>query len=1605
MTRFLQICGLVVAFCLALVGQAQAQTPDYRSPAEILGPALAGPYQQGLQPPHSLCYAPGTSAAQIQAIENRQRFDPPSSLLVSPFRAVTRWTQTVTNGGGLQQGDPTTLTYSFVPDGTAIPRDGQEASNLQQFLTNIYGSPTAWRALFAQATAAWSKSTGITYVYEPNDDGATFPDSPGVKGVRGDVRIGGHNIDGDGPGILAYNFFPDVGDMVIDTSQVSFYTNTSNNSLGLRNVVTHEMGHGLGLAHVCPIDQTKLMEPFVSSNFDGPQFDDVTAIQQLYGDKLEPNDSATKATDLGTASNQALTRDTVSIDGTSDTDFYQFATTGTDSLKATITLAPDGPTYLEGPQNADSTCTAGATFDPKSVNDLGMELLASNGQGGFTSVATANAQPVGGTETFDGTFLPGAGPYLVRVFGGTTNSAQRYKLSIAVGPATGPAPTPTPQPPAPADGPVVDLNGTGNDTQTPNGGRNTRGVDYTGSFRTGDPPTPVAPLTELYTRNASKIRSDGSFVVNSVVIKLTNIPDNCPDCTPPILDNEVLGIDPELLKNTGVTSKYETLEYNPSRDTQRRTFYGQLTLSGQQSSYLYEYLLHNVTYFNKLGRPNLQDRIVTFKIDDGSQTNEPFLATATIKILEPQSLVVTTAADSSGQDFQTSLREAMDFANQSGGGTVTFSDRVRGTINLVSPLPDLTTTTTIQGPGARLLTVRRGGGGNFSIFRVTQKGDVTLQGLTIANGQTPDTRGPTSYGGGIDLQGGQLTVTECNISGNNGASGGGIANRNGTLNVVSSLIAGNTATVNGGGIYSETGNASVDPTRGSTLISNSTLSGNTAAAGGGLYNDFGRTQLTSCTVTANTASTSNAGGGIASVGFVAANNAENNVRTIVGGTIVSGNSATDVDTVSSGTETGTPVVSFSSGGYNIVGRGNSVQNFNQPGDQRNINDASLGRLANNGGLTDTHALNADSVAINAGDPAFDPTADGALQFDQRGEGFPRVFGSAIDIGAYEAQNTNPTVDPTITPNPPRTNDTITVTPNGKTGSGRVLSYTYEFSVNGNLRQRSNSPKFDLSRNGNGNRGDTISVVVTANDGAGGVGTGTTSVVIVNSAPDFSVAIAPAAPKTNDVLIANLTAQTPNPQSPTNKTFDADGDNMTYTYVWKVNGVVRPNESNARYDLSKVGNGDVNDVVSVEVTSNDGFGGVTTRTDSVTVFNTPPVANSVSFRARAGELTSVLLSGSDADGDAPSFRIVNNAKKGTSEIRRDTSGRYILFYQAISSASGADEVKFVAVDRFGRTSDVATASITVDAKVVVTNRPPQAVSSTLDTRREVDVTKILLASDPDGDPLTYQRVGGPSKGTGEIKRDTDGKWKLFYRGSGAFTGSDLVKFVAIDDKNRSSNVATITINFINSPPTAFDGGLRLLAGTSDSVVLLGKDVDSDTLSFKRVGGPSKGTAEIKKDANGVWKLFYTNSAAFTGDDEVRFVAVDTSGATSNVAKITIIVQGQPNRPPVAQNGTLSATGGVETSVVLQATDPDGDPVTYKRVGGPTNGTGAIRKDTDGVWKLFYTARFGYIGSDEVRFVAFDDKGRSGNVAAISITVQAPPAAVKSGSATSGSAGSS
>ncbi|MCE7969427.1 MAG: hypothetical protein DYG94_11895 [Leptolyngbya sp. PLA3] len=373
-------------------------------------------------PVPALCFEPGSVSDEAAYAFSLVLFGD-----YARYQQTNRWSSTTLSGGGLTQGTPTILTYSFVPDGTFCPNITGWSGNsvLFAWLNSRYGSQATWKPLFDQVFARWASLTGLSYVYEPNDDGVNLNQNAGVAGVRGDVRIAAMPLDGNS-GVLAYNNFPQDGDMVFDAYD-SFYNSTSSNSLRLRNVAAHEHGHGLGMLHVCPANGTKLMEPFVSTAYDGPQTDDILNGNRHYGDYNEHNDTPATATALGDPG-FGVSQTNVSIDDNADVDYYSFTVNEPKQIVAGVT--PRGGEYQQGTQT--SSCNTGTLTNYDVVHDLAIDLFDSDG---VTLLATTDDFGVGVAETLNALVID-PGTYYLRVRGDSTNACQLYDLLVSTLPAT-----------------------------------------------------------------------------------------------------------------------------------------------------------------------------------------------------------------------------------------------------------------------------------------------------------------------------------------------------------------------------------------------------------------------------------------------------------------------------------------------------------------------------------------------------------------------------------------------------------------------------------------------------------------------------------------------------------------------------------------------------------------------------------------------------------------------------------------------------------------------------------------------------------------------------------------------------------------------------------------------------------------------------------------------------------------------------------------------------------------------------------------------------------------------------------------------------------------
>ena len=334
-----------------------------------------------------------------------------------------------------------------------------------------------------------------------------------------------------------------------------------------------------------------------------------------------------------------------------------------------------------------------------------------------------------------------------------------------------------------------------------------------------------------------------------------------------------------------------------------------------------------------------------------------------------------------------SLRQAILDANAAAGAdTITFD--VSGTITLASSLPPISGAAglTIDGTGQ---TVIISGNHAVSVMMIVNIGAVlTVQNLTIANGNS------AIFGAILNI--GTLTVTDSTISDNVGIAGPGAIYNSGTLTVNNSTFSGNVSLYGG---FSESGGAIYNV--GTLTVNNSTFSDNSVedeeGFGGAIYN-YGTLNVSNSTFSGNSA---DFGGAIYNYGgaLTVSNStfSDNSAEEGLGGAILNGGSATLKNTIVANSPSGGNCSgAFSDGDGNL-----SYPDTTCPG----INaDPLLGSLADNGGPTQTMALDTNSPAIDAAVDANCPATD------QRGVARPQ--GAGCDIGAYEVEvsNTAPLAD-------------------------------------------------------------------------------------------------------------------------------------------------------------------------------------------------------------------------------------------------------------------------------------------------------------------------------------------------------------------------------------------------------------------------------------------------------------------------------------------------------------------------------------------------------------------------------------------------------------------
>ena len=513
----------------------------------------------------------------------------------------------------------------------------------------------------------------------------------------------------------------------------------------------------------------------------------------------------------------------------------------------------------------------------------------------------------------------------------------------------------------------------------------------------------------------------------------------------------------------------------------------------------------------------------------------------------------------------------------------------------------------------------------------------------------------------------------------------------------------------------------------------------------------------------------------------------------------------------------------------------------------------------------------------------------------------------------------------LEPDPPQTGDNLraVVETDAEDPEGDAVSYSYTWKKNG-LATADTSAQIDAADT---TRGDTWEVTVTASDPYGTGGSATASVTVVNTAPVLSdVSLSPDPAGVDDTLSC-----TPGASS------DADGDSVSYTYAWSIDGSPLPGVTGAT--LSGVFSS--GDSVTCAVTPSDGIdAGAAVSSNTVTIDNSPPVLDAASLSpAVAYEDTTLVCTpgaSSDTDGDSVSFLYtwvvagVSVAGAGGDTLTGADFDRDQEVYCRITPFDGSD---------YGAAVDSNT--------LTIHNTPPELDSALLGPDPAYTGDSLTCtagsASDIDGDSVSYA-----------YQWEVDGAVQPVY---GAILSSSYTA---------RGDLVTCTM----TPSDGTDDGLPV---TSDALTIANTAPAVSSLSISPASPSSEdaltataaGVTDADGDSVSLTYTWYINGSEITGvsgdtldasytsaGDSIYAVVVPSDGTDAG-APVTSSAVGVENSAPVIGSVSLSPTTAYETSTlsctVDSATDTDGDSISYTyawSVGGA--GLGVSTESIDGAY---------------------------------------------------------
>jgi hypothetical protein len=380
------------------------------------------------------------------------------------------------------------------------------------------------------------------------------------------------------------------------------------------------------------------------------------------------------------------------------------------------------------------------------------------------------------------------------------------------------------------------------------------------------------------------------------------------------------------------------------------------------------------------------------------------------------------------------------------------------------------------------------------------------------------------------------------------------------------------------------------------------------------------------------------------------------------------------------------------------------------------------------------------------------------------------------------------------------------------------------------------------------------------------------------------------------------------------------------------------------------------------------------TESITV-NTPgaPTVSNQSVTTTPNVLAHVDGTAGGTGTGALTYHIqtASNTSVATSTI--DATTGQITFTPA-TNASGNTSATFYSLDAWGHSSNVATASLTIDPTSVDGSGGPAVYPALLPGH---------LPSAVGTGPFTYSVIGTATHGA--LVVNPDGSFT--YSPSFGYVGTDTFTWSVADASGNHSATHTESIG-VNAPasPTEADTSGTTNADTTLAVQLPAAAGGGGPFTYA-VAATCSGFGAVFVDPNTGAGIF-TPTTGMSGTTCFTYTATDSYGHTSSPARTyTLTVR------PVAQNA--AATDYAPAPVTATPGNPTGTgPFTWALAGAPASAQGSARVNSNTGADTF-TPAAGFSGTARFTYTVTGANGVTSQPATVTITVVRPGAPTVAG----------